>query len=67
MAHLDEHKLLSDRQHAFRKRHSCDWAKILDTGGQVDTFILDFKKAFDNPLMNYLKASCMVMVLVERL
>ena len=35
MAHLDEYKLLSDRQHAFRKRHSCktqlttvitDWA-----------------------------------------
>ena len=46
MAHLDEHKLLSDRQHAFRKRHSCetqlitvlnDWTKILDDGGQVDT------------------------------
>ena len=44
MAHLDEYKLLSDRQHAFRKRHSCetqlttelnDWAKILDNGGQV--------------------------------
>ena len=42
MAHLDEHKLLSDRQDAFRKRHSCetqlitvinDWAKILDNGG----------------------------------
>ena len=42
MAHLDEYKLLSDRQHAFRKRHSCetqltmvinDWAKILDNGG----------------------------------
>ena len=42
MAHLDEHKLLSDRQHAFRKNRSCetqlitvinDWAKILDTGG----------------------------------
>ena len=38
-AYLDEYKLLSDRQHAFRKRHSCetqlttvtnDWAKILD-------------------------------------
>ena len=38
MAHLDEYKLLSDRQHAFRKGHSCetqlttvinDWAKIL--------------------------------------
>ena len=38
------------------KRHSCetqlttvinDWAKILDSRGQVDTFILDFEKAFD--------------------
>ena len=56
MAHLDEYKLLSDRQSAFRKRHSCetqltmvinDWAKTLDNGGQVDTFILDFEKAFD--------------------
>ena len=36
----------------FRKGHSCetqlttdinDWAKILDNGGQVDTFILDFE------------------------
>ena len=53
MAHLDEHKLLSDKQHAFRKWHSCetqlatvinDWAKILDNKGQVDTFILDFEK-----------------------
>ena len=26
-----------------------DWAKILEAGGQVDTFILDFKKAFDTP------------------
>ena len=58
MAHLDEHKLLSDKQHAFRKRHSCetqlatvknDWAKILDNKGQVDTFILDFEKVFDTP------------------
>ena len=54
MSHLDEHKLLSDRQHAFRKSHSCeaqlatvtdDWAKILNNQGQVDTFILDFEKA----------------------
>ena len=53
MAHLDEHKLLSDRQDAFRKKHSCetqlitvinDWAKTLDNGGQVDTFILDFHR-----------------------
>ena len=58
MAHLDEHKLLSDKQHAFRKWHSCetqlatvinDWAKILDNKGQVDMFILDFEKAFDTP------------------
>ena len=58
MAHLDEHELLSDRQHAFRKWHSCetqlttvinDWTKILDKKGQVDTFILDFEKAFDTP------------------
>ena len=58
MALLDEYKLLSDRQHEFRKMHSCepqlttvinDRAKILDNGRQVDTFILDFEKAFDTP------------------
>ena len=45
---VSANKLLSDRQHAFRKRHSCetqlttvinDWAKILDDEGQADTFI----------------------------
>ena len=65
MAHLDEHKLLSDRQHALRKGHSCetqlttvinDWAKILDNRGQVDTFILDFEKAFDTPPHELLKS-----------
>ena len=65
MAHLDEHELLSDRQHAFRKWHSCetqlttvinDWAKILDKKGQVDTFILDFEKAFDTPPHELLKS-----------
>ena len=58
MVHFDEHKLLSDKQHVFRTWHSCeiqfatvinDWAKILDNKGQVDTFILDFEKAFDTP------------------
>ena len=66
MAHLDEHNLLSGRQHAFQKRHSCetqlitvinDWAKILDKGGQVDTFILDFEKAFDTPPHELLKST----------
>ena len=65
MAHVDEYKLLSDRQHAFRKRHSCetqlttvinDLAKILDNGGQVDTFILYFEKAFDTPPHELLKS-----------
>ena len=63
--HLDEYKLLSDRQHAFRKGHSCetqlttvinDWAKILDNRGQVETFILDFEKAFDTPPHGLLKS-----------
>ena len=78
MAHLDEYKLLSclsDRQHAFRKGHSCetqlttvinDWDKILENREQVDTFILEFEKAFDTPLMNSLKANCLAMELVAR-
>ena len=50
---------------AFRKWHSCetqlttvinDWAKILDEKGQVDTFILDFEKAFDTPTHELLKS-----------
>ena len=57
MAYLDEYQFLSDMQHAFRKRYSCetqlttvrnDWVKVLVTGGQVQPFILNFKKAFDN-------------------
>ena len=65
MAHLDEYKLLSNRQHAFRKGHSCetqlttvinDWAKILDNRGHVDTFILDFEKTSDTPPHELLKS-----------
>ena len=33
-----------------------DWAKILDERGQVDTFILDFEKAFDTPPHELLKS-----------
>ena len=75
MAHLDEYKLLSDRQHAFWKGQRCetqlttvinDWAKILDNRGQVDTFILDFEKEFVTPLMNSLKANCLAMESVAR-
>ena len=65
MAHLDEYKLLSNRQHAFRKRHSCETqlttvinelAKILDNRRRVDTFILEFEKAFDTPPHELLKS-----------
>ena len=69
MAHLDEYKLLSDKQHAFRKRHNCEsqlitnknywrtnWAKLLDNGGQVDTLILDFEKAADTSPHELLKS-----------
>ena len=65
MTHFDEHKLLSDKQHAFRKWLSCeiqlatvinDWAKILDNKSQVDTFILDLEKAFDTPPNELLKS-----------
>ena len=44
-----------------------DWANILDNQGQVDTFILDFEKAFDTPLMNFSKANCLAMELEEKL
>ena len=32
-----------------------DWAKILDESGQVNTFLLDFEKAFDTPPQELLK------------
>ena len=63
MAHLDGHKLLSDRQQSFRMNCSYEtrlitvinnWAKT-DAGGQVETFILDFKKAFNTPPHELLK------------
>ena len=64
IVHLEEHKLLSDWKYTLRKRRSYeiqlttvrnDWVKMLDNERQMDTFILDFEKAFDNPLMNSLK------------
>ena len=56
--------LFADRRHAIWKRLTCEtrindcyrWVKILDKGGQVDTFILDFEKAFDTHLHEVLKS-----------
>ena len=39
----------------------------MDKGGQVNTFILDFKRAFDTPLMNYLNVNYMAIVLMGKL
>ena len=56
MAHLDEHHILYDLQHGFRKARSCDTqlvsfihdlASRLDEGGQTDVVVMDFAKAFD--------------------
>ena len=65
MSHLDNHNIITDRQHAFRKHHSCetqlcnvihDWAKNIDYGKQTDIFILDFEKAFDTMPHELLKS-----------
>ena len=54
--HLSDHKILSDAQHGFRKRRSCDsqliltindLAKGIEEKGQTDLILLDFSKAFD--------------------
>ena len=56
MDHLDEHDILTNAQHGFRKQRSCttqliltiqDLAKSVDDREQVDVILLDFSKAFD--------------------
>ena len=56
MRHLDIHQILSDRQHGFRKKRSCesqliltvqDLAAALEENEQMDAILLDFSKAFD--------------------
>ena len=46
MAHLD-YSCQTDNMHSGKDIVVNDWAKILDNRGQVDTFMLDFEKAFD--------------------
>ena len=56
MNHFDSHSL-SDKQHGFRSKHSCesqlimtvnDLALSLDNRSQTDMIIMDFSKAFDS-------------------
>ena len=57
MYHFDSHSILSDKQHGFRSKHSCesqlimtvnDLALSLDNRSQTDMIIMDFSKAFDS-------------------
>ena len=56
MLHLEEHDILVEYQHGFRKKRSCesqlvitmeDVARSMDTRKQIDMLVLDFSKAFD--------------------
>eukprot|EP00057_Strongylocentrotus_purpuratus_P003633 XP_003727036.1 PREDICTED: RNA-directed DNA polymerase from mobile element jockey-like [Strongylocentrotus purpuratus] len=56
MGHIDEHQLLANCQHGFRKQHSTESQLVntleevtrsLDKKIQTDVLILDFSKAFD--------------------
>ena len=56
ISHLERNGILTDCQHGFRKRRSCetqliltidDLAKGLNDKQQIDTVLLDFSKAFD--------------------
>jgi hypothetical protein len=56
MNHLDSHKILTDSQHGFRRRRSCETqlltltdelTKSMDRRKQHDLAVLDFSKAFD--------------------
>ena len=54
--HLSANSIITQHQHGFQRGLSCetqlisvinDWAKVLNTHGQVDVIFLDFAKAFD--------------------
>lgn len=56
MSHYDRNNILTNAQHGFRKKRSCetqlivtihDIASKLSKGNQVDIILLDFSKAFD--------------------
>ena len=59
MSHFDRYNILTDKQHGFRNRRSCETqlvatiqkiAQNLTSKGQVDVILLDFAKAFDKDL-----------------
>jgi ribonuclease P/MRP protein subunit RPP40 len=55
-SHLERFKIITPRQHGFRRNYSCetqliaaidDWAKTIDRKRQTDVIALDFSKVFD--------------------
>ena len=55
-SHLDRYDILSDLNHGFQSRHSCesqllitthDFLARMDRREEVDVLVLDFNKAFD--------------------
>jgi len=63
MDHLTYYNILSDSQHGFRARRSCETqfvvtiqelAKTQSEGKQIDAILLDFSKAFDKVRHNRL-------------
>ena len=57
LAHLEDHKILTDLQHGFRSGRSCETQLVTifqdlaqmhnKKGSQIDIAVLDFSKAFD--------------------
>jgi hypothetical protein len=56
MSFYDKHDILSNFQHGFRSKHSCETQLIsftqevhdnLEQGQQTDVIVMDFSKAFD--------------------
>jgi hypothetical protein len=57
MAHFEKYCILTEKQHGFRSKHSCesqliltthDLATCLNKKSQIDLVIMDFAKAFDS-------------------
>ena len=74
LTHLANHKILSDAQHGFKKRRSCDtqlllalndFARGLEDKSQSDIIFLDFAKAFDKVSHQGLLKKPITMVFVD--
>ena len=69
MAHLDEYNLLSDRQHAFRKRHSCETQLTTVINVGLNSWPIEDRLTHSywiSKLINSLKANCLAMESVAR-